>query len=74
MPGEAPATAVGLMSAGDHWQTQLWRCYFVGSLLQCSPDASTAVTDASMPEVRIFILLSLGCMQTNGHWSCRGEH
>jgi hypothetical protein len=26
-----------------------------------------------MPEVRIFILLSLGGARTYGHWSCRGE-
>jgi hypothetical protein len=41
--------------------------------LQCSLDASIVVIDASVPEVRSFILFSLGGGRTNGRWSCRGE-
>jgi hypothetical protein len=43
------------------------------SLLWCSLDVSIAVTVASMLDVCIFTLLSLGGARTNGHWSCRGE-
>jgi hypothetical protein len=31
------------------------------------------MADASMSEVRIFILLLLGSARTNGRWRCRGE-
>jgi hypothetical protein len=39
----------------------------------CGTKYSTAVTDASVSEVRIFTLLSLGGGRTNGRWSCHGE-
>jgi hypothetical protein len=42
----------------------------------CSNDEASRemdVADASVSEVRIFILLSLCIMQTNGHWRCRSE-
>jgi hypothetical protein len=45
----------------------------VDSLLWCSLDAGIVVTGASVPEVCIFILLSLGGALTNGRWSYRGE-
>jgi hypothetical protein len=60
------AGPAGLMCAGDRWR--------VDSLLRCSLDVSVAVTDASLSEVRIFILLPLNGAQTNGHCSYRGEH
>jgi hypothetical protein len=64
------------------WPDERWRSLaesaavllLVDSLLRCSPDASIVVTDASVSEVRIFILLSLGGARTNGCWSCHGEH
>jgi hypothetical protein len=37
----------GLMSAGDHWWSQLQVLLLSDSLLQCSLDVSVAVTDAS---------------------------
>jgi hypothetical protein len=75
--GEAPATAGG---PDEHWQSLVESAavlLLVDSLLRCSLDASivmTVVTDASVPEVRIFILMSLGGMRTNGRWSCCVEH
>jgi hypothetical protein len=46
----------------------------VDSLLPCSLDARVIVTDDSVSDIRIFILLLLGDTLTNGHWSCHGEH
>jgi hypothetical protein len=51
----------GMMSAGDHWQSAPV-LLLVDSLLQCSLDTSvvvTDVTDSSMSEAHIYILLSL---------------
>jgi hypothetical protein len=45
----------------------------VDSQFRCSFDVSVAVTDASVSEVDIFILLSLAGGLINGLWSCRGE-
>jgi hypothetical protein len=45
----------------------------VGPPLRCSLDLSVIMTDASVREVRVFILLSLGGTLTNRPWSCRGE-
>jgi hypothetical protein len=70
------ARPADLLSAGDCWQSWVLVLLLVDPLLQCSHDVSVAmtdVTDASMLEARIFILLSLGGAWTNGHWSCHGE-
>jgi hypothetical protein len=67
------------------WPDERWRLLaelaavplLVDSLLWCSLDARvvvTDVTDASVSEAHIFILLSPGSAQTNGHWSCHGKH
>jgi hypothetical protein len=45
----------------------------VDLLLQCSVDISIVVTDDSVSEACIFILLSLGGTLTNGRWSWCGE-
>jgi hypothetical protein len=45
----------------------------VESLLRCSLDASMVVTDASISDVYIFILLPLGSALTSGHWTACGE-
>jgi hypothetical protein len=53
------------------------RCLLLVDLqLPCPLDASVAmteVTDASLSEVCIFILLLLGGARTNGRWRCCGE-
>jgi hypothetical protein len=62
----------GLMGAGDCW----WSRLLLDLLLCCCHDASvvvTDVTDASMSEARIFILLLLGSARTNGRWRWCGE-
>jgi hypothetical protein len=43
-------------------------------LLWCSLDAGIVVTDASVSDIHIFILLPLDGALTNGCWSCHGEH
>jgi hypothetical protein len=74
-----------LTCAGDSeagWPDERWRSLaesaavvlLVDSLLLCSLDASIVATDACVSEVCIFIHLSLGGVQTNGHWSFHGEH
>jgi hypothetical protein len=63
------------------WPDECWQLLvesavvllLVDSLLQYSLDASVVVTDASVPEDHIFILLSLGGALTKGHWRCHGE-
>jgi hypothetical protein len=58
----------GLMSVGDHLQSWL----LLDLLLHCFLDASV-VTDATILDVCIFILLPLGGMLTNGCWRSSGE-
>jgi hypothetical protein len=67
---------------GERWRSLVESAVvllLVDSLLRCSFDASVVVTvvtdgrDASVPKVRIFILLSLGGALTNGRWGCRGS-
>jgi hypothetical protein len=63
------------------WPDECWQSLvestavllLVDSLLPCSLDASIVVTDASVLEVHIFILLPLGGARTNERWSCCGE-
>jgi hypothetical protein len=45
----------------------------VKSPLRWFQDASIAVTDASVSDVRICILLPLGGALTNVSWSCNGD-
>jgi hypothetical protein len=71
--GEAPATAGW---PDKHWQSLAESAavlLLVDLLLQCCLDASVVVTDASMLEVRMFLLVLLGGSRTNGRWSCHGE-
>jgi hypothetical protein len=71
-------------SETDGWLDERWRSVaesaavllLLDSLLWCSPVAIvvvTDVTDISVSEARLFIILSLDGERTNGRWSCRGE-
>jgi hypothetical protein len=66
------------MSAGDcWWNSPTAVLLLVDSLLWCSPDASLAVTHATMTEVCIFIVLLLVITRwpiTSECWSCCREH